>query len=292
MRKAIVIDIPKPCHEDWGKMTSEEKGKHCKVCAKTVYDFTAKTDEQIIKKFEGNNNICGRFKNSQLGRELAYSRKEKNNYRSYIASGIFSFLVLGTNETNAQEEPIKQAQIDVVSDYPTHVKGKVATSILNERTVSGTIVDEQGFPLPGVLISIKGKGIVVQSDFDGVFALKATKNDVLQISYIGYKILEIQVSDKSEYDITLVEDHEELMGDIVIHPVSGIDQPYPYTPEELEEKRKREFRRENNKKFYIRKYKEQQEAKRVRRIQIRNGEIERTRLGQIMYDITHVFQKK
>ncbi|WP_108866455.1 carboxypeptidase-like regulatory domain-containing protein [Aquimarina aquimarini] len=249
MRKAIVIHIPKPCHEEWSKMTPEEKGKHCKVCAKTVYDFRTKTDEQIIKKFEQDSAICGRFKSSQLGRELAYSRKEKNSYRSYLASGIFSFLALGINETNAQENSIKEAQVNVVSDYPIQVKvkGKVATSVLTERTVFGTIVNERGLSLPGVLISIKGKGIVVQSDFDGAFALKANKNDVLQISYIGYNTLEIQVSDKSEYAITLVQDHEELMGDIVIHPISGIDE-HTLTP--LRGSKKRE--KENIKKRVIR----------------------------------------
>ena len=32
--------IPNPCHEDWNKMTPEDKGRHCSVCDKVVIDFT------------------------------------------------------------------------------------------------------------------------------------------------------------------------------------------------------------------------------------------------------------
>ena len=66
MRKAIQLTIPEPCHEDWNTMTPELKGRHCSVCEKTVFDFTTKTDEYIVKTFEQDNKLCGRFKNSQL----------------------------------------------------------------------------------------------------------------------------------------------------------------------------------------------------------------------------------
>lgn len=42
------ISIPKPCHEDWNKFASDEKGAFCKVCSKSVHDFTKKKPEEII----------------------------------------------------------------------------------------------------------------------------------------------------------------------------------------------------------------------------------------------------
>jgi hypothetical protein len=62
------IYIPEPCHEDWGKMTPNEQGAFCKVCSKTVVDFSVKTQNEI-QKFLGENlekKICGRFKSDQL----------------------------------------------------------------------------------------------------------------------------------------------------------------------------------------------------------------------------------
>src|SRR5438132_12349136 len=62
------IHIPEPCHEDWNKMTSNQQGAFCKVCSKTVVDFSEKSSEEINKFLADNINkkICGRFKTTQL----------------------------------------------------------------------------------------------------------------------------------------------------------------------------------------------------------------------------------
>lgn len=62
------IHIPDPCHEDWSKMTQEDKGKFCHVCSKTVVDFSNQSEEQINQYVLANSHqrICGRFKKEQL----------------------------------------------------------------------------------------------------------------------------------------------------------------------------------------------------------------------------------
>ena len=64
----ISISIPKSCHEDWNKMTPNQQGAHCKVCCKTVIDFTNKTDEELKNYFlkRTNKSICGRFNENQI----------------------------------------------------------------------------------------------------------------------------------------------------------------------------------------------------------------------------------
>ncbi len=47
MKNLIEISVPKPCHEDWSKMTPREKGKFCSACKKTVVDFRKKSTEEI-----------------------------------------------------------------------------------------------------------------------------------------------------------------------------------------------------------------------------------------------------
>jgi hypothetical protein len=70
--KTFAISIPKPCHEDWNKMTPDEKGAFCGSCQKSVYDFSNKTDEEIISVFEKEEKgkVCGRFTSSQLSRPV------------------------------------------------------------------------------------------------------------------------------------------------------------------------------------------------------------------------------
>jgi TonB-linked SusC/RagA family outer membrane protein len=68
----------------------------------------------------------------------------------------------------------------------------VAQSQLN---IVGTVYDETGETLPGASIFIKNKpGIGTTSDMDGKFRIRAAKNDVLVISFIGYKELEYPVT--------------------------------------------------------------------------------------------------
>src|SRR5690606_23855513 len=58
--------------------------------------------------------------------------------------------------------------------------------------VSGTITDEQGQPLIGVNIQVKGTNQGTATDLDGRFALADVAEDaVLVISYIGYQTQEV-----------------------------------------------------------------------------------------------------
>ena len=64
----LKISIPKPCHEDWTKMSPNEQGRHCDSCAKTVVDFTAMTDDEVKNFFinKKEDRVCGRFSEKQL----------------------------------------------------------------------------------------------------------------------------------------------------------------------------------------------------------------------------------
>jgi iron complex outermembrane receptor protein len=64
---------------------------------------------------------------------------------------------------------------------------------INAQEVTGTVVDEQSVPLPGVSIIIKGTSTGTTSDFDGNYKLNAVNGDVLVFSYIGYNTIEVAV---------------------------------------------------------------------------------------------------
>lgn len=52
----------------------------------------------------------------------------------------------------------------------------------------GVVVDDDGQPLAGVVISLMGSNISVVTNASGVFALPSTVNKgELQFSYVGYK---------------------------------------------------------------------------------------------------------
>lgn len=55
-----------------------------------------------------------------------------------------------------------------------------------EKIISGTISDENGLPLPGVNIIVKGTTKGTQTDFDGNYKIKAHAGDILSFSFLGY----------------------------------------------------------------------------------------------------------
>lgn len=96
------IHIPEPCFEDWDKMTPNEQGAFCKVCSKTVVDFSKKSEDEIQMYISANmdKKICGRFNVSQLEQEtedvpkLKINIEEpKFNFPSYLLPVMTPFRV-------------------------------------------------------------------------------------------------------------------------------------------------------------------------------------------------------
>jgi iron complex outermembrane receptor protein len=70
-------------------------------------------------------------------------------------------------------------------------------------------------PLPGVGVQIKGTTRGAITDIDGNFKLEAENGNVLVISFLGYKTVEITVGPGANYNVLLQEDVKEL-GDVVV----------------------------------------------------------------------------
>lgn len=76
-----------------------------------------------------------------------------------------------------------------------------------EKEIKGTIVDENGVPLPGAAILIKGTSKGTQTDFDGNFTIEMpSEANILVVSYIGFKTQEVNVEGKTEIQITMITD--------------------------------------------------------------------------------------
>ncbi|WP_417442918.1 SusC/RagA family TonB-linked outer membrane protein [Joostella sp.] len=91
-----------------------------------------------------------------------------------------------------------------------------------EKTVSGVVTDESnGAPLPGVSVVLKGTSNGVSTDFDGNFTMSGIpENGVLIFTYIGFKPIEVNISGRSEVNVSMVEDAQQL--DEVVVTALGI----------------------------------------------------------------------
>jgi TonB-linked SusC/RagA family outer membrane protein len=81
-------------------------------------------------------------------------------------------------------------------------------------TVKGQVKDTKGEPIIGANIIVKGNasnGTI--TDIDGNFTMKATKNAVLVVSFIGYKSVEVVAA--PTMNVTL-QDDTQVLGDVVV----------------------------------------------------------------------------
>jgi hypothetical protein len=82
--------------------------------------------------------------------------------------------------------------------------------------VSGTIVDETGFPMPGVTVVLKGTTSGTTTDLDGKYSIAVPSDGVLVFSFIGYVTVEEMVGARSTVDISLNPDMADLEEVVVI----------------------------------------------------------------------------
>ncbi|MDE5554896.1 MAG: SusC/RagA family TonB-linked outer membrane protein [Muribaculaceae bacterium] len=79
------------------------------------------------------------------------------------------------------------------------------------RKISGVILDETGSPMVGVSVRVKGAERGVITDIDGNYILEtADVNPVIECSYIGYRPVEMKVTDDANNEISMVPDSQAL----------------------------------------------------------------------------------
>ena len=86
-----------------------------------------------------------------------------------------------------------------------------------EVDLSGRVLDsETGDPLVGVTVVVPGTSIGTTTDMEGRFTLTVPEGtETIQFSYVGYVSQEVEISDQTEFDITLEPD-QAMLDDVVV----------------------------------------------------------------------------
>jgi len=216
MKKSIVISISEPCHEDWAKMNATEKGKFCSVCTKEVFDFTSKTDEELVKILTKNKNACGRLKKSQLNREVKLERKSGQSFAPLAASMLLPLTLLSNNPKSStdssSEKPMVSLGIGRFSN--TDLRLSVFTK--------GIVRDENGNPLKNVKIISNETEAQTWTNKNGEYEIYTLDKEWLTFSRENFGTQKIQLNNKSESrNIYLMSDSQIkpiVVGRIAVEP--------------------------------------------------------------------------
>ncbi|WP_343637249.1 hypothetical protein [Fluviicola sp.] len=162
--KLVKYTIEAPCHEDWGKMKPEAKGRFCEACSKTVVDFSSMSDFSIVSYLENrkNESVCGRFRPDQM--EKSYRLTKPHHAFSFDLKAVALGLALSTFSavhTQAQVTPVDTTQVI----YQEPLDGMVVRTEYydhkDEKFTEGIIlVDGKGFDRVTIqLLDVDGKEI-------------------------------------------------------------------------------------------------------------------------------------
>ncbi|MGB2232036.1 MAG: carboxypeptidase-like regulatory domain-containing protein, partial [Flavobacteriaceae bacterium] len=91
------------------------------------------------------------------------------------------------------------------------------TFSFSQKKVTGTIVDENNMPLPGVNVLIKDTTTGTMTDFDGLYEIELPNNEnVLTFSMVGMITQTVTVGEQTQLDIVLKSDITQLDEVVVV----------------------------------------------------------------------------
>tara|TARA_R110000868_G_scaffold86347_9_gene242295 strand:- start:24386 stop:27607 length:3222 start_codon:yes stop_codon:yes gene_type:complete len=86
----------------------------------------------------------------------------------------------------------------------------VHLTFAQEKTISGTVTDQDGLPLPGVNIVVVGTTNGAQTDFDGNYSIKSSTGETLLFTYVGQRDVKKVVGTGTTINVQMSEDAQAL----------------------------------------------------------------------------------
>jgi hypothetical protein len=185
--RSLTVQIPQPCHERWDEMQPTEQGRFCASCQKTVVDYTALSDQELVQLLSKiPETSCGRFRNEQLNRQLPLSNPNATSvWRHWI--GLLSLSLFGWQTAKAQLNQVAKAP------QPTAVRPDFSVSTIpvqaidaeKKWVITGRVMlkDTSGKLSPASGVTVSASQFVehwqAQTDSTGSFELVVTSQKQL-----------------------------------------------------------------------------------------------------------------
>lgn len=77
--------------------------------------------------------------------------------------------------------------------------------LFSQQVLKGKITDKKNTPLAGATVEVKGTNNGTTSDANGNFILNVNRDDIIEVSFVGYQTQEVTVGNKTELNISLKE---------------------------------------------------------------------------------------
>jgi TonB-linked SusC/RagA family outer membrane protein len=115
------------------------------------------------------------------------------------------------------EEVLKSVCVKSGVDYEVRPNGQIIltekdsetalNNVVQQKTINGVVTDQEGLPLPGVSIVVKGTTIGTVTNADGEFSLAVPEDaQSLQFSFVGMRTQDIPIEGKTIFTVVMEEE--------------------------------------------------------------------------------------
>lgn len=162
--------------------------------------FDEVTVKEAFKQIEKNSEFVFFYNEDYLD----VYRKVSINVNDEKVESILNELLNGTHNTFK----IYDRQIVILPSAMNELPliNKSGTQTEQKKSITGKVTDSSGVPLPAVSVIVKGTTIGTSTDADGIYSIsKIPENSILQFSFLGMKVKEIVVGNKTTIDVIMEE---------------------------------------------------------------------------------------
>jgi hypothetical protein len=220
------LRLTQPCAESWAAMTPAGPGRHCAACAKTVVDFTQKTDAELLAYLAqaGRAEVCGRVRADQVGRALVAGAAATPVGRGRAWLGALLAAISLTLPASARAARAGQPQ-ELAAPGPGTVPTAAqplleALPPAGSYRAEGVVLDAQTHrPIPGATVLLQGTSNGVGTDKQGKFVLpisSAQAKVTLLISFVGYETVKKELDLRATSEPFIIQLHPD------VHMLGGL----------------------------------------------------------------------
>ena len=176
--------------------------------AQTVTDIRYLPATRTVKGYanDQNNNPIADVLVSVKGKEQSTVSDRNGEYYVNAADGD-TIVWTDHGETELYQLKDTDNYVALVHDLP-EAEQTVQTS--KKVSVSGIVVDEQGEPIVGAVIKVRGQTLGTVSDYDGEFSIPVLQGSTIEVMYVGFGTESfICQEDMSNLNITLIKDNSD-----------------------------------------------------------------------------------
>ncbi|WP_229213731.1 TonB-dependent receptor [Dyadobacter psychrotolerans] len=173
--------------------------------------------KKILRQLEKQTNVTFVFSSKLIQSERKATIKVQSSQLSTVLDQLLKPLQLNYKATDNLIVIKPDRTTDKVSEVIENKPDETVKELI-DRTISGTVKEENGTALPGVSVVLKGSQVGASSDTDGKFSLTAPNGEAtLVFSFVGFLSIEVIVpNSQSQVDVTLKVDNKALEEVVVV----------------------------------------------------------------------------